>query len=334
MKKVLITGASGFIGGHLVEEVLRQGFEVYASIRQNSNKAWLQDPRINFLELDLVDKKGIKRSLLDAKNNYGKFDYIVHNAGITRSKTKNGFDQANYQCTRNLIESLIATDNVPKKFVYISSLAAYGPGNAASMDPINDGDQEHPISLYGISKLKSERYIKSLDNFPYLIFRPTGVYGPREKGYYVVFKTINRHLETFIGTKNQHLTFIYIKDLARLIISSLDTEISCKSYFATDGNYYTTKELFETIREKLDKRTIQIVFPTALVKAASVITESVVSLTGRVPVLNKDKYNELISTNWLCNSKPLYRDFNFTAEFDLKKGVSETVNWYKSNNWL
>jgi len=335
MKKILITGASGFVGGFLVDEALKRNYEVFAGVRNTSNRSYLSDPQIKFFESGLSDKQLLKESLKHYKEVNGKFDYLIHNAGVTKTCRKDGFDTINFQYTKNLIEALIETDCVPDKFIYISSLAAYGPGDEKSLKPIKDSDTPRPISLYGKSKLKAEKYIKSVENFPYLIFRPTGVYGPREKDYYLSYKMIAKGFETYIGTSQQHITFIYVKDLTRLLFDSLESAVTRKSYFVTDLKKYTTKEFNTIIKRILNKKTIGIVFPKGIIKIIALISEKLSCVfLAKVPTLNTEKFKEISCINWLCDSNELVKDFAYKPEYNLERGIAESIAWYKKEGLL
>jgi len=223
---------------------------------------------------------------------------------------------------------------VPDKFIFISSLAAYGPGNPKTMEPVRLSDPPKPIELYGKSKLEAEKFILTLNEFPWLIIRPTGVYGPREKDYYVFFQTINRGLETYIGSTRQILTFIYVKDLVRVIFDAISSPVVQKAYFVTDGKEYDTETFAAITKKHLGKHTIRLTVPPGLVKIIAQVMEKSYGLFGKIPTLNTDKYNVMKSTNWRCEVEPLQYDFNFTAEYDLDNGVKETVEWYKKEGWL
>ena len=334
MANVLITGASGFIGSFLVEEGLKLGYQVYAGIRKSSSRSYLQDPRIQFIEFDFTTREKVTETLEECKKTGLRFQYIIHNAGLTKARKKEDFYNVNCRNTVNFIEGLVHTGMVPDKFIYLSSLAAYGPGNALTGEPVRHTDEPNPIELYGKSKLEAERYITSLKDFPWLIFRPTGVYGPKEKDYFVFFQTINRGLEPYIGFKKQVLTFIYVRDLVRLIFMALVSTHVQKAYFVADGKEYPS-ELFARITKKaLGRKTIRFTVPLAIVKTIAVAGESLAGLWGRIPTLNTDKYKVLSSTNWRCEIDPLLLDFGFTAEYDLEKGVLETLDWYKNEGWL
>jgi len=329
-KHILITGASGFIGSFLVEEALGRGFQTTAGIRKTSSRQYLQDPRINLLELNFADKQKLKEQLLQA----GKFDYIIHNAGLTKTCRPEEFDQVNYQNTRNFIEALQENNQVPEKFIFISSLEAYGPGKPGTTEPIKVTDTPHPATKYGKSKLKAEKFIYGQKDFPWLIMRPTGVYGPREKDYYLVFKSIKQGIETYIGREPQHLTFIYVKDLSRLLIDMLLSDVIQRSYFGSDLNQYTSREFNALIKKYLDKKTLKIILPKSLVKLLAFVNEKLSCLVGKTPTLNSDKYFIISQNNWLCDSSNLVTDFDFQPHYDLKKGVKETMDWYLDNQWL
>ncbi len=331
MKKILITGASGFIGSFLVNEALMQEFDVYAGIRESSNLKYLKNAGIKFFKTKLEDKNTIKKDLKKS----GRFDYIIHNAGLTKTCNKSMFEMVNYEFTKNLIEALYETEMIPDKFIFISSLAAFGPGKKNSQTPIKETDTPKPVSLYGKSKLKAELYIKSLNNFPYLIFRPTGVYGPREKDYFVMYKSIKSGMETYIGTKNQYLSFIYIKDLTRVIFDAIKSNIIQKSYFISDLNIYTASEFNKILKTVLNKKTICIVFPKLLIRIIAFFNEKIsCKIFHNIPTLNTEKYKEISQVNWACDSTSLIRDFGFKPEFDLEKGINETIKWYIKENLL
>lgn len=334
MKKLLITGAGGFIGGFLVEEALEQGYEVFAGIRKSSSKKYLNDKRIKFIELDYENIDKLKTQIADFKNNDADLHYVIHNAGVTKSIDKNDFEKVNYQYTRNLIEALISANIKLDKFIFISSLAVFGPGNASTCTPIQNTDSKRPISLYGKSKLNAEKFIESMNDFPHIIFRPTGVYGAREKDYFVMYKMLNNGLETYIGTQNQYITFAYINDVKRLVISALSSNINKGSYFVTDGNYYSSKEFSDIVKAELNKKTLKIVLPKFIVKPIAYISESISKLTGKISTLNTEKYKEISQKNWLCDSTQTFIDFDFQPQYNLQRGVKETIEWCKKEKLL
>jgi nucleoside-diphosphate-sugar epimerase len=334
MKSVLITGASGFIGSFLVEEGLKRGFTVYAGIRKTSSRQYLKDSRIQFIEIDFSSTAGISGTLGELKKSGIRFDYIIHNAGLVRAKKKDDFFQVNYRNTKNFIEALVQSGMIPEKFIFISSLAAYGPGNPVTMKPVMLKDEPKPVDAYGKSKLEAEKYLITENPFPWLIIRPTGVYGPKEKDYLVFYKTINRGMETYAGSSMQVITFIYVKDLVRLIFDAMLSGISRKSYFVSDGKEYNTAEFAAIVKKALNKKTVRLTIPKYLVKGIAFALEKSYALVGAIPTLNTDKYKIISSINWRCETDPAASDFNFKPEYDLEKGVEEALNWYKSEGWM
>ncbi|MFZ4563548.1 MAG: NAD-dependent epimerase/dehydratase family protein, partial [Bacteroidales bacterium] len=313
---------------------LNQGFQVYAGIRKSSSREYLRDPRIRFIEFDFENRGRLVDSLNECKRNNVRFEYIVHNAGLTKAKKKEDFYNVNCRNTIHFIEALKETGMVPEKFVFVSSLAAFGPGNPDTGEPVRLSDKPMPIELYGKSKLDAENYITSLKDFPWLIVRPTGVYGPKEKDYYVFFQTINRGMEPYIGFRKQILTFIYVRDLVRVIYLALASSFVHKAWFVSDGKEYPSELFAEITKKALGKKTIRFTVPLFIVKAIATIGENVAGLWGSIPTLNTDKYNVLSSTNWRCEVEPLEKDLSFKAEYDLEKGVAETLAWYKKEGWI
>ncbi len=333
MAKLLITGASGFIGSFLVEKGLELGHQIYAAVRKTSNTQYISDERVNLIYLELHNAESMQQQFLQLKEDGIVFDYIIHNAGATKVIKPADFYRINNQYTQNLMQALVAADVVPMKFIFMGSLAAYGPGVDANT-PVSPASKPSPVTEYGRSKLAAENYLFGQDKIPFLVFRPTGVYGPREMNYYDYIKTINKKLEVYIGSSKQQLSFIYVKDLVALIYQSLDTPIVNKAYFVTDGKGYSTKEFAEIVKLKLNKKTVRLVIPKFVVKGIAIVAETYAKLRKTTSILNRDKYYELTATNWLCDATTTFEDFNFTPQYDLTKGVNETIDWYRTNQWL
>lgn len=328
MKKILVTGASGFVGSFLVEECLRRNLNVYAGMRSTSSKEFLQDPRIHFLEMDFSDKVGLK-----AQMEQEQFDYIIHNAGVTGAPRLEDYWRVNFEYVKNLAEAVLALP--PKKFTFISSLAAYGPANQDDLsDFLKEEDIPNPINTYGATKLESERYLSGLDEFPYIFIRPAGVYGPRDKEFLAFFKILNAHIEGYVGFRRQHLAFIYVKDLARVVLdATLSSEVQ-KAYFVSDGRYYSQWDLGRAAKKILNKWTIRFHVPLTLVRLIAWVMELAGGGDGRFPTLNLEKVKILESRNWKCDIEPLKEDFNFIPQYDLEEGLEEALTWYKKNGWL
>ncbi len=330
MQKILITGASGFVGSFLVEEALKRGLEVYAGVRKTSSRKYLQDDRIQFLELDFNKLDQVHAQLAAVK-----FDYVIHNAGVVKVDKKKDFFTYNTKLTTDFASVLMDLQPDLKKFTYISSAAAYGPADNLSKGYVEESDNPTPIDTYGESKLAAEKWLKGQSNFPYLIFRPTGVYGPRETEIFTFFKAFNQGLEGHIGRTPQKMAFIYVKDLAKVVLDGTLSKKTQKSYFVSDGNAYPTQDLGKYAAKYLEKKPfLKINIPIGVVAVIASIGEGVGRLTGKMPVLNKEKVKILKSKNWQVDIVPLQNDFNFAPAYDLESGLLETIQWYKENKWL
>ncbi|HEU5289707.1 MAG TPA: NAD(P)-dependent oxidoreductase [Cyclobacteriaceae bacterium] len=332
--KVLITGASGFIGSFLVEEALHQGFEVWAGIRNTSSREYLKDNRIKFVELNLSSEESLKKKIISLVDQHGAFDYVIHNAGITYAPIKKDFIQVNYSYTKNLTNA-IRTSGIPlKKFVLISSLAALGPGNSETFEPIKISDTPHPISTYGKSKLMAEQHLRSLHSFPYLIINPTAVYGPRDKDFLGLIKLIRHGFEFYIRGNRQMISLLHVKDLARAVMLAMKSPVRNQSYLISDGFDYDKEQLGEVIKKILGKRTVKYKLPATPLRWAMKGIETIYLLFGKQSFLNVEKVNEISSANWKCNSEEIWRDIRTSPEFTLEKGMEETLDWYKENGWI
>jgi len=331
MKKVLITGASGFVGSFLVEAFLGADpeLEVYAGVRKTSSRQFLTDPRIQFFEMDFSNQKKLEKDLGEKG-----FNYVIHNAGLTKADRKKDYFLVNCDYTENLINALQTLPVPVEKFVYMSSMAAYGPADNMPEDLVKETDTPRPIDTYGESKLAAERVIKKYKNLPYLIFRPTAVYGPRERDIYTFFTILNKGLEPYIGMAEQSLTFIYVKDLVALIAKATLSEHRQKCYFVADGSVYSNYDLGKYGKKYLNKKAIKIKVPTGLVRGIAYLNESIGKIIGKMPALNLEKVNILESLNWKCDIRALKTDFDFIPKYNLATGLQETIEWYRKEGWL
>ena len=333
--KILVTGASGFIGSFLVEEGLAEGMQVWAGVRKSSSRKYLQDERIRFAELDFTDSDRLSSQLQKHKTEHGGWDYIIHCAGVTKCIDKAGFEIGNYWATRHFIETLVSLDMVPKNFIFISSLSVFGPVREKDYSPICETDIPAPNTAYGISKLNTEKYLQGLKNFPYVIFRPTGVYGPREKDYFLMVESICNHVDFVAGYKRQDITFIYVKDLVQAVYLAIKENVTYRSYFVSDGEVYNSRTFSDLIRKELGNPwMIRFVCPLPLLKIISSVVDLFSRFTHKPSTLNGDKYNIMKQRNWRCDITPVIRELGYRPEYNLERGVKETIRWYKEEEWI
>ena len=330
--KILITGASGFIGSFIVEEALKQGFETWAAIRKSSSKEYLQDERIHFIELNLSSKAQLIEQLQPHQ-----FDYVVHAAGVTKCLNKADFRRINTEGTRNLVDALLDLQMPLKRFVFLSSLSVFGAiKEQLPYDEIREDDTPKPNTEYGRSKLEAEKYIDSIGSrLPYIILRPTGVYGPREKDYFMMAKSIKQHIDFAVGYQRQDITFVYVTDVVQAVFLALEKGETGRKYFLSDGQVYQSTTFSDLIHEELGRPWwLRITAPVWVLRVVTFFGEYIGHMTGKVTALNNDKYNILRQRNWRCDIEPARRELGFEPKVQLKEGVKTTIQWYKDHKWL
>ncbi len=332
MARVLITGASGFIGGYLVAQALERGDDVTAAVRASSDRSRLSDPRLHLLDLPLGDEAAMTKMLKTT----AQFDWVIHNAGVTKALTRDGYHEGNTGNTRRLVQALTQAKVVPDKFLLVSSLAALGaaPADAAH---IRHDQTPQPLTPYGESKRNAEDYLSTLPaDFPWVVVQPTAVYGPWERDILSFIKMMQKGLEVTIGRQPQRLSFVHGADVARAVFRILESPTAVRrKYIISDGKTYRTEDLGAAVRQALgNKKTLKIRLPLPLVKQVAGITETIGRWQNKASPLNRDKIPELAAENWHCEAGPLFEELNFQPEFDLYRGMANTVHWYRQNGWL
>ena len=333
MKRILITGASGFIGSFIVEEALRQGMETWAAVRSSSSRAYLNDQRINVIELDRSDEQRLTGQLKDHQ-----FDYVVHAAGVTKCINKDDFRRVNTEGTRHLVAALRALRMPIERFVFLSSLSVMGAKREQQpYTEIREDDTPQPNTAYGKSKLEAEETLKarSEEQFPYVILRPTGVYGPREKDYFIMAKSIKGHSDFAVGYKPQDITFVYVKDVVQAVFLALDHGKTGRAYFLSDGKVYRSATFSNLIRRELGNPWwIRITAPIWILRIVTAVGDIIGRLSGKAIALNNDKYHILRQRNWRCDIQPAIDELGYKPQYDLERGVRETIAWYKKEGWI
>ncbi|MCC6753500.1 MAG: NAD(P)-dependent oxidoreductase [Saprospiraceae bacterium] len=329
-KTLLVTGATGFVGYHIVECAIRRGFSVVATCRANSPKGDLGHLPVSWVQVSLFDEEALSSLIADRK-----VQFIVHNAGLTRAKRSDDYYSVNAHSTRILAQAAHRAGEQIKKFVLVSSLAAQGPGNHPQ-HILSVSDPEQPVTHYGKSKLLAEKLLRESGLRQQLVFRPTGVYGPRDRDFLEMIRMINRGVEIYLGKGPQKLSFVYVTDLARLLVEALESPYQQKTYLVADGRQYERSDFGRIAGSLLNKKTLlRLQLPVALARAVAALAEcTAIAAKGKPPILNREKIIDLIAPSWACDPGDSFKDFNFTPQFDLQGGLAQTIAWYKSNAWL
>jgi UDP-glucose 4-epimerase len=192
-----------------------------------------------------------------------------------------------------------------------------------------------PNTVYGKSKWKAEQGLRDIKGLDYVILRPTGVYGPRDKDYFLMAKSIAGHVDFAVGYRRQEITFIYVQDLAEAAISALTKGEKGKAYFLTDGEVYTSRTFSDLLQQEMGvRRVLHITAPVAVLYLVSVLAETFAAWRKKSSTLNTDKYRIMKQRNWQCDISTAQRDLGFAPKFNLKRGVRAAVAWYKQEQWI
>lgn len=335
MKRILIVGAGGFLGSHLLEAAVeRPDLEVWAGIRESTSTRWFPHSGVNLVHFDFEDPAALARVLSETLPDGGKWDWIIYNLGATKCLRYKDFDHVNYDILRNFAEALDRTGMMPEKFLYISSLSVMGPGHERDYAPFHEKMIPQPNTRYGASKLKAEMLLQ-MHGVPYIIFRCAGIYGPRDKDYFLMFDAMRKGFDFSVGFRRQLLSFIFAPDLAQAALAALDKAPVKEVYNIAEPRAYSQKEFRHIVAEKLHKSVIVPVrVPLWGVKAVSWVCEKIGVLRGKPSTLNTDKYNIMKQRNWSADTAKARDAFGFEAPTDLKEGVTRSIDWYRKEGWM
>lgn len=329
MKRVLIVGAGGFIGGFICRRALELGYETTAGLRPSTSRKYLDDARLQFIEFDYSSVDSIRETLESKPQTW---DYIIYNLGATKCANFLDFNRINFETLRNFGSALKAAGKVPEKFLYVSSLSALGPGDEKGYTPLTEQTPPAPNTRYGLSKIKAEQWLETMSGLPWIIFRPTGVYGPHEQDYLMMIKCIDRHFDFGVGYRKQMLTFIYVEDLVEAMFMALEKAPVGRKYNISEPRAYSQAEFRKITAELLGRKAvIPVRLPLWAVKAVSAVAEKIGGLTGKPSTLNRDKYLIMKQRNWRCTTDAATTDFGFTAATDLRAGLKKTIEAYRAS---
>jgi nucleoside-diphosphate-sugar epimerase len=332
-KTILVIGAGGFIGGFIAAEALRRGYDTWVGVRSTTSRRYLTDSRLHFVEFSYGDPDRLADEIAAAAPSPRGWDFIIWNLGATKCANFGDFNLINFLYTRTFVDILIEKQLVPERFLYMSSLSALGPADEKTYAPITSKTVPDPNTRYGLSKIKTETYLETLPDFPWTIFRPTGVYGPHEKDYLMMIECIDAHWDFSVGYKRQLLTFIYVDDLVNAMFDAIASENTLrKKYIISEDRTYTQKEFRKLVAEELGRKlVIPVRLPMWAVYVASVVAEKWGLMRMKPSTLNRDKYKIMKQRNWSCDVSDAKRDFGFNPQFSLQRGLHATVEAYLAN---
>jgi len=323
--KIFVTGGTGFIGSHLVDHFLDyKDVEIYALVRDIKNLKWLTG-------LNIIPLKG---DLLNIPTLPSDIDYVFHIAGSIKAYKMADYYTVNLQGTASLFQSIISQGILPKKVVFLSSLAATGPCKDGR--PVLEDDEPHPVSPYGKSKLEGEtEALKYKERLSIVIPRVGAVYGPRDRSFVPYFKTIKKGILASIGSSRQLVSLIYIKDLVQALELCIqkDTE-SGDIFHIADPQTNSFDEIGIAAAKILDVKLKKIKVSVPLAYAAAVLSEIIGQIGKNPGVFNRQRFQEMKQDAWIADSTKAREVLTFSPRYSLQKGVEETVSWYLQHGWL
>ena len=325
--KVLVTGATGFVGSHVADKLIEKGHEVRALVRQTSSMVWLDGKPIEQVQGNMLDAESLENAVKNV-------DAVVHVAGVTAARTKEGFFAGNQLATRALLEAVRRYNPGLSRFVQCSSQAAVGP----SLDgqPITELTPPHPITTYGKSKRAAEEESeRARQDFPVTVLRLSAVYGPRDTAILTFFQTVNKRLKPLIGLQDKYINLVHVADVAEAVSLTLDHDASRnETYFIGSEQQYTWREISELTAEILNKRGVILKLPHALVYGVAGLSEFLSMFQKKPSVLNWEKGRDIVQANWTCSVEKAKQEIGYRQGVSLEDGIKETTEWYRQQGWL
>lgn len=325
--KALVTGGTGFVGSHIVDQLLEKKYTVRCLIRKSSDTKWLNGKPIEFVYGDLFDQPALQEAVTGV-------DYIYHSAGVTKAKTPEEYYRGNAEGTKNLLQATIKHNPGVRRFVHVSSQTAVGP--SPTQTPIDESASPHAITTYGKSKLEAENECEKVKgSIPITIVRPPAVFGERDKDVFEFFNTMSKGLQPMVGFTEKYVSLIHVFDLARGIIMAAESERSQgQLYFITSKEVYGWKQIGEVTRKVMQKRALAIRLPEFVVHVIAAFAEVGAKFSTKPALINFEKARDMVQNYWTCSHEKAKRDFGFEQQIELETGIRRTIQWYRSEGWL
>ncbi len=324
--KVLVTGASGFLGSHVVERLTKRGDSVRVLVRKTSNKKFLDTLGVEYAYGAIEDLAAVEEAVKGV-------DAIVHSAGIVKARTKDEYVATNVTGTKNLLEAAKKHCPALKRFVHVSSLEAAGP--SADGLPIAV-TQENPCTEYGRSKLLAEKACLAFkDDLAVTILRPTAIYGPRDVEILEAFRSVKRRVLPITGDGSVKYTFIYGPDCAEACIKAIDAAVPSGSiFFVADGDVWQQKDMMAKMEEAFGRRAfMRQGIPFGVVKAAAFFVEAYGKAANKAVMLTREKA-AMLEQHFVCDPVETKKALGWEPEVRFTEGSKLTARWYEDNGWL
>jgi dihydroflavonol-4-reductase len=326
--KILLTGANGFVGSHVLDRLVAQKSPVVILLRPSSDRRFItrQISQVTVWTGSMDQPASLDNALAGVT-------HVIHCAGTTKAVQAADFFTGNQLGTRNLIAAVNRRGAQIERFVLISSLAAAGP--ATANQPKREQDQPAPVSDYGRSKLAAEREVSTNCKCDWTILRPPAVYGPRDAEFLRLFKAVKEHVRPSFGGGCQQLTLVFVEDLAAAIVTALThPNASRKVFFVGSTEVVTAAELAHGIAAESGVWTIPLPLPNTALWIACQLAELKSRCTNKASVLNAQKWAELKAPGWVCDVARMHAELDIECRTSLHEGIRKSRDWYRAQGWL
>jgi len=324
-KKALVTGANGFIGSHLAEELVRRGWEVTCLVRRPRGLGWIETLQVRLVRGDCREKPTLGPAVEGA-------DYVFHLAGVIDALEWEEYYQANVVGTRNLLEACAERNPGLRKFIHVSSISAAGPSEKGRV--LTEDDPNRPVSAYGRSKLAAEEAVREFgQRLPFVIIRPPNVIGPRQKELREAIRLVKKRIKPVVGTGEPQTSLCYVRDVVEaLILAAERPEADGRTYFLAYPRPYAWSEITDAIEGALGIRRILLKVPYRAQWLVAAASEAVARLTRRKPKLTRANVLAARKYYWIYDGSRIKRELGFEPRTGLKEAIRETIDWYRAHS--
>jgi nucleoside-diphosphate-sugar epimerase len=325
--KTLVTGATGFIGSHLVEQLVARGDEVRCLVRSTSDTHWLGTLPVEIMVGDFFQWESLRQALAGVR-------IVYHAAGVTKARDKRAYWRVNLDATRRLLDATLKFAESIERFVYVSTQAAVGPSYNGT--PVDEKTVPHPIDIYGRSKKAAEEAcLEFAGKLPITIIRPAAVYGPRDHDTFVLFRWLDRGILPIIGSENKRFALIHARDLVEGILAAVEHERAIgQTYLLANQDCPSWGELFSVATQVVGKKLIKWRIPNFSIYVVAAAAEPLSRITGRAALFSFEKAKELIQGSWSCDVGKAKRELGFEPKTPVLEGMRATMEWYRREGWL
>jgi len=338
MTKVLVTGASGFIGTHLVAALAKRGEEITCFVRKTSKIDRLQALGVRLIYGDVTDPDSLPAAVTGQ-------DVVYHLAGRTEALNGRQFFEVNCRGVAHVVKACAAQET-PPIMIHVSSQAAAGP--AIDGQARVESDPAAPVSLYGRTKRLGERFAERFAHrLPITVVRPPIVLGEGDRLGLSLFRSVIRfHIHLTPGFRAQRFSLIHADDLAQLLILAAERgrrlppkgrrgdSAAQGYYFAACEQDPTYADLGRLVAESAGRQTVVISTPMPVLRMAAIVTEAVSQVCRHPALMNLDKIREVAAGSWLCSARAAKEELGFAVGAPLIERLRQTTQWYRREGWL